>query len=313
MKLVPIADMVIEVNKFSFMKMENPNIRPWQYSKGSLYGYKSLHEAVEDIQEGRCLLCGKKPIEHFHHVKPRSKGGADTIDNIAGLCEHCHDKVHKDEKSASKLETKKAGLYKKYHALSVLNQIMPELLAQLSELFGKPVNVTDGRTTAAFRTYFGIEKEHYLDAYCIACSALSQEPACTIANDIVPYELKQYRRHSRQACYKEMLNRNYFMPGVEKKVATNRHKATEQKNDSLAEFRATHSKKAVSKLEVKHQKPVYVDMARVYPGAKFYDTKEKEYFTLQGTVSGQYKDVNKDIHNKHYSKLLKQNTGIVYI
>lgn len=188
---------------------------------------------------------------------------------------------------------------------------MPQLLEALTGIL--PTEVTDGRTTKAFRTHFGIEKEHYSDAYCIACSALDEEPACSSINGVEPFELKQYRRHNRQACYKQNLNRVYTDSNGNK-VDRNRHKATEQKGDiSLAEYRATHSKGNISKLKVKKHEPVYVDMNRVYPGAQMYDTKEHVHFVLQGTVSGQYKDVEQNVHNKDNTKLLRRNTGIVYI
>lgn len=115
----------MELNRFAFMAMDNPAIQRWQYQKGPLHGYGSIRQALEDIQGGTCLLCRSHSIEHDHHIVPRSKGGSNTLANIAGLCEHCHSLVHNDEETAAKLVKIKAGQNKKYHALSVINQIMP--------------------------------------------------------------------------------------------------------------------------------------------------------------------------------------------
>lgn len=37
MKRLPITDAVIELNKFAFMAMDNPDIKRWQYQQGPLY------------------------------------------------------------------------------------------------------------------------------------------------------------------------------------------------------------------------------------------------------------------------------------
>lgn len=308
-KILPLSNIVLEVNSFAFSKLDNPDIKPWQYARGKLFGFESRNDAIYEMQNGLCLLCSKNAIEHYHHIKLRSQGGSDTIDNIAGLCSSCHSKVHKEEKYCLKLQSKKQGLNKKYGALSVLNQIMPKLLIEFQNLL--PLTLTDGKTTKAFRTTYNINKEHYLDAYCIACSALD-ESLSFYTPDITCFKLKQFRRHNRRYCHQHMLNRVY-LDKENNKVAINRHKAIEQKVDSLEEYRNSHSHRLVSTLKVKEHNPVYLNMSRHYPGAKFYDNKENKFFILQGTVYGQYKDVNGIIHNRSKSQLYFENSGIVYL
>ena len=106
-------------------------------------------------------------------------------------------------------------------------------------------------------------KEHYTDAYCIACSILDTD--IEVSAPVEPFELKQFRRHDRQACIRQMVDRKYLLDG--KVVAVNRHKAIEQKSDSLAEFRDAYGDAAVSQLTVKPHPPQYKDMARIMPGA----------------------------------------------
>lgn len=49
-----------------------------------MQGFNNVNAAVSDIQHGKCLLCGK-PINQYHHIIPKSKGGSNTLKNLAGL------------------------------------------------------------------------------------------------------------------------------------------------------------------------------------------------------------------------------------
>ena len=167
---------------------------------------------------------------------------------------------------------------KKYGALSVLNQIISYLINELSEMFPGSMYVTDGRSTHAFRETYGMPKDHYLDAYCIACSALPQE-GLKITPYIECYHVKQFRRHDRQACHQENMKRVYYLDG--KKVATNRHKACEQTETSLEEFRATHTEQELSRLTVKEHHATYKDMNRPMPGSMF--RHNGKVYVLQGS------------------------------
>lgn len=135
-KFLPISDVVLEINKFAFMRLDNPNVQKWQYQQGPLYQKANLEETVSEMQEHHCLFC-KKKIDHYHHVVPQHKNGSNTIDNIIGLCTQHHDLVHKDATWQKRLAKKKTGLNKKYGALSVLNQIIPALTKELSSLLPK--------------------------------------------------------------------------------------------------------------------------------------------------------------------------------
>ena len=165
---------------------------------------------------------------------------------------------------------------KKYHALSVLNQIIPYLADQLADMFPENFCVTSGQDTYLFHENHGIPKDHYLDAYSIACSALTDANKVSVPKGR-PYMVRQFRRHDRQACHKANLNRSYYMGG--KLVATNRHKAMEQKMDSLEEYRAAHSAADISKLTVKHLPAQYKDISRVMPGSILV-SGEGKLFTL---------------------------------
>ena len=319
-KILPITKVVLEVNKFAFMAMDNPNVKKWEYQRGPLYGKGSVDDAVYEMQEGICLLCGQHEIEHYHHIVPRQKGGSDTLPNKVGLCSKCHHLVHTNDKMASKLTNIKSGMNKKYGALSVLNQIIPKLMNEISLMFPNSAYVTDGRSTKAFRDTYGIDKKHAYDAYCIACSILDESKTFisknTISITIIPvFQYMQFRRHDRQACIRQMVDRKYMLDG--KVVATNRNKATEQKSDSLQEFRDANGDAIVSQLTVKPHPPQYKDMNRIMPGAIMnFDGTVGILQCSQGRYNGMPQYYNNTKGGRVLIKrcvLLTQNAGIVFI
>ena len=142
------------------------------------------------------------------------------------------------------------------------------------------LHITTGNETATFRQVYGLEKTHDIDAYCIACSSLDiKEDDIDIR--VKPQDIRQFRRQDRQCCHKEMIDRKYYLDG--KLVATNRNKRTDQKTDSLKEFRQTHTKQEVSRLVVKKHPAQYKDRSRIMPGAVM---QYKERLTKQQTKDG---------------------------
>ena len=272
-KYLPITYVVLELNKFAFMAMDNPNIKRWQYQKGPLYGKENVNDAVYAQQEGHCILCNSK-IEFYHHVVPRSKGGSNTLPNIAGLCKRHHDLVHTEDKWIEKLAKKKKGMNKKYHSLSVLNQITPYLVKELSEMVPGNVYVTTGGDTYAFRKDYKLEKTHSTDAYCVACSIITN-PSITVKKLNICYDIRQYRKHDRMACHKENIDRKYSLDDVV--VAKNRHKRYTQKEDSLEQYRQKlvakygekEAKRIISRLKVEKHSPEYKSKGK-WPGGSLF-------------------------------------------
>ena len=163
---------------------------------------------------------------------------------------------------------------KKYGALSVLNQIIPALAAELSSIPGFEVMVTDGRSTKAFRDAHGLAKDHHIDAYCIACSVLNK--GITVDPPNIHYELRRFRRHDRAAVSRRE-ERKYYLDG--KIVAKNRNKRMDQKDDSLAEFRMKRPED-VGNLTVVKGVEKHKDPTRILPGAIFLVHGEE--MVLQG-------------------------------
>jgi len=235
-KMLPITHCVIEMNRFSFARMEKPEIKNYEYQRGRLFGSDGLKDFVYKRQEGRCLLCGGE-IEEYHHVEERSNGGSNTADNIAGVCHSCHHKVHTDKEMYEILKSKFKGLKKKYNALSILNQIIPYLVDELFVMFKFNLNFCSGSETKTIRDFYQMDKDHDIDAYCIALARLlsgEEHPDDYVfdTESIDTYQIKQFRRHNRQKIQAQ--RERTYRYGDEK--IKNRHKRIGQKEDSLYEW-----------------------------------------------------------------------------
>lgn len=243
MEFLPIRAIILERNAFDFQKLEDQDIKDWQYSKGPLYGYNSYKDYVHALQNGVCLLCGDRPIAQYHHIRSRNKGGSDSVKNIAGLCEACHNGdhgVHKDMRATKELEAKKEGLLKKYR-VSLLNSVMLQLIRELSEYChdrGISFFLTDGHETYAKRNGLEIEKRHCLDGYIISLARRETD------NHNLPSEILHYRRFKKKSAANiSKFGRREYYAGIDGKkelVAINRNKAEGQMIDSLAEYKETY-------------------------------------------------------------------------
>lgn len=302
-RILPVTDWTIETNRFAFMKMDDGSIKGVDFQNGRLKTYKNSHEYIYSMQDGKCGCCGN-PIEHYHHLVPRSKGGSDTPENLMGLCNSCHDKVHKGELSLEKI-----GLHKKYAALSVLNQAMPYIVNGLIEMFGEEnVHFCEGYETKLVRESFCIGKDHPEDAVCIA---LLGAGITEVHDDMEAFEIRQFRRHDRQHI-KAQRERTYYLDG--KAVCKNRHKRFEQKGDSLEEFRRNHPSD-VKRLTVKKSIRYYNAANRLMPGAVFNYNGHRHVMSGQLTGGKYLRAIGDSKKNYPASQclFLRKNTGLVYL
>lgn len=322
---LPITDISIEVNKFSFAKMEDPTIFGTDYQNGPLKGYLNADELVYEQQNGICLLCGKYPIEHYHHVNKKSKRGSESYKNKAGLCNKCHEDVHKNQEADRQLRKLKQGENAKYSGTSILNQVMPFFVKEMLDRFGVDhVHLTNGKETSDVRKILGVVKDktnqcHVLDAYLIACHAIDCAPY-EINKEHV-YHIKQYRRHDR-ALIKAQTERIYQYEG--KTVAKNRNKRMDQKEKSLYEFYLENEKlfgkkvaqKIVSNLKVKKSVRRYNNPNRLMPGAEILHNGKRYIVRAQQNNGFYYLAEGYDNNLRLRAdecKIVKHNTGLVFV
>ena len=50
---------------------------------------EKIRPKVIERDHKKCILCGA-PYEEVHHIKYRSAGGKNNIENLCCLCWHCH-------------------------------------------------------------------------------------------------------------------------------------------------------------------------------------------------------------------------------
>ena len=198
---------------------------------------------------------------------PRHKGGANTHHNIGGLCDKCHDKAHKSEKFTEKLKTLKKGTKKRYDSASILNTIMPYLYKEIQAKHGEDdVYKIYGYETKKLRDKLLLSKTHYNDSYTLSL-LFADKNNIVINNNIKPYTIKQFRRHNRQKLY-AIKERVYKLYG--KVVAKNRNKRTEQKDDSLKEY-----KENLAKIHNKKEIKQIVSALVVTKSRRSYNSKHK--------------------------------------
>ena len=310
-EILPVKGWALEANKFAFMKMKDGTVQGIDFQNGRLKGYASADEFVYERQNGRCFCCGR-PIEHYHHVKPRSEGGSDGPENKIGVCNSCHSRIHTND-----LELDVRGYNKKYGAVSILNQAIPYIYLGLVERFGEEnVFICSGRDTRDIREAAGLEKDHDIDALCIASIAtgiLPEKP------DIAAYTVKQYRRHDR-ARINAQTERTYKFHGTT--VAKNRKPRYKQEGPALSDwykeqidiFGKKEANRRLSRLTVKRSYRRYNNLNRLMPGAVFRHSGRIYVFRSQKN-NGDYIFAE---GKKHYFKaadceILMHNTGLVYL
>jgi hypothetical protein len=231
-KMLPVTHISLERVSFDFQKLENQNIKAWEYGKGPLYGFDSYKDYIDEEQHGKCACCGG-PIEEYHHIVHRADGGIDNVKNIIGLCHDCHTAIHNSDDEEARLLELKEGVRQKYY-VGLLNSVIPALIEEVSAYckeHGIKFTVTDGKATAETRDRYDLKKDHCIDAYAISL-AERDSITNTDISDII-YMKRRFKKKSGNKIA-ALNRRKYRLNG--KTVAYNRHKAMDQKDPSLEEY-----------------------------------------------------------------------------
>ena len=188
-KILPVTKTVIEVASFDTQLLkaqeEGKTISGTDYQSGEMLGFNA-REYVLFRDNHECRYChgkSKDKILETHHIESRKTGG-NTPNNLVTLCSTCHKKIHRGEISLCI----KRGT--KYNDAAFMGIMRWSLYNKLKELYPN-VEITYGYITKSNRIKYGLSKEHYNDAYCIAGN-LDAKPL-----DTVVYQ-KKVRCHNRQ-------------------------------------------------------------------------------------------------------------------
>lgn len=182
--IIPVENIIVETAEFDMHKLKNPKVSGIEYQNGDEKGFHNVKQAVLSRDNYTCQICGAKHAKfEVHHIKFKSQGGSNRIDNLVTLCKDCHSKIHKGELKFNKK-------VKSFKHASHINIFRKKLVESLKIEFDN-VYETYGYLTKYTREKKGIDKSHSNDAFVIAGNLEAEQMD-------VEYLYRKVRRHNRQ-------------------------------------------------------------------------------------------------------------------
>ena len=159
---VPVPQIVIEDVQIDIAALNNPDLDGKAYQESNRL-HPNLRLACLIRDDFQCKICKKKNLRlEAHHIVSRDEGGKDTIKNLATLCDKCHNKLHSGGvtltlvgENGFKDRIAQRTMQGKTHMYGLLSLIAP-------------VEKRFGYETQDYRKILGLEKDHYIDALCLA-------------------------------------------------------------------------------------------------------------------------------------------------
>lgn len=182
--IIPIENIIVETAEFDIHKLKNPEVYGVEYQHGDGEGFYNVKSAVLSRDNYTCQICGVKQAKlEVHHIRSRSEGGSNRMDNLVVLCKDCHAKVHTGELDF----TKKVKSFKHSTHMNIMRKrLVQSLKNEFSNVFE-----TFGYLTKYVREKLGLVKSHCNDAFIISHNIDAEQ------SDI-EYLYKKVRRHNRQ-------------------------------------------------------------------------------------------------------------------
>lgn len=169
----PVVRIVTEVGQFdpALMRIQDKGeaFKDIDYQYGPAFGLANKREAVFVRDNYTCKVCGKslkdKVILTTHHNIHRSKGGSDSVDNLATVCTGCH--TTKNHQPGKPLESGAFGKLPSLRDASFMNIVRWFIVDNIKEAFHDiKVKTTYGSYTKDARRKLGqLAKSHANDAY----------------------------------------------------------------------------------------------------------------------------------------------------
>ncbi len=184
---VNLTSVSLEAVRFDTQLLDDPAIEGKEYQQGTLLGTE-IREYLLDRYQHTCQYCGGvsgDPVLEWEHIRPRSRGGSDSIKNATLACHRCNQdkgsmtpeewagqlKTQKTKLSRARLQGiekvlagKRNGGSSRYCAW--VNITRKELERSLFARFGE-VECASGGRTKHNRTRLGFPKDHQYDAACV--------------------------------------------------------------------------------------------------------------------------------------------------
>lgn len=168
-KICPITKVCLEHCKFDTQLMSNPEINGIEYQQGTLQGYEVREYLLEKFGR-KCCYCKKEgvPLE-IEHIIPKSRGGSNSITNLALACRKCNQKKGKmTAKEFGHPEVQKQATTSMKDAASV-NSTRWHIFNLLKDL-NVDMETGSGAVTKMNRIANKLPKDHHWDASCVGRS-----------------------------------------------------------------------------------------------------------------------------------------------
>lgn len=186
---ISIENASVEAVRFDTQLLDDPDIEGRQYQQGTLAGTE-VREYLLIRHSHTCQYCGGAsgdPVLEIEHMKPKSRGGSNSIRNLTIACHTCNqrkgsltpeewlaglrskaEKTKLDETRINGIKnvisSRETGRSNRYCAW--VNITRRRIESFLSERFGD-VECSSGGRTKYNRTNLGYPKDHQYDAVCI--------------------------------------------------------------------------------------------------------------------------------------------------
>lgn len=85
--------MFIRRHKSGVSRIKIANYNTNQFGEQERSYWWKLSKQVRARDRDQCFLC-KAPATEVHHITPLSRGGSNTLANLACICKPCHDRRH---------------------------------------------------------------------------------------------------------------------------------------------------------------------------------------------------------------------------
>ena len=181
---IPVENIIVETAEFDTHKLKNPDIQGSEYQEGDAMGFYNVKAAVLSRDNYTCQICGAQQVKlQVHHIRFRSQGGSDSMENLTTLCKDCHEKIHKNELKFNK----KVQSFKHTSHMNIMRKRLVELLKnEFDNVFE-----TFGYLTKYNREKLGMNKSHCNDAFVISHNFNAEQSH-------VEFLYRKVRRHNRQ-------------------------------------------------------------------------------------------------------------------
>ena len=203
----------IELPIFDTQKMNNPNIKNYQYSQGPMTNFDNTKDYLIHRDGESCFYCGATDKKLFkEHVAPRAIG-SNSVNNLVLSCLDCNNKKSNNPVAEfltdvpevlTKLKRRNAPQW----AAAAMNSMRNRLIQYISNL-NIEIGIYSGWQTSYNRNILGYKKEHWIDAACVGDNVQVH----------IPMRMKPIKIRAIGKCSRRVVNNDkYGFPRINKKT-----------------------------------------------------------------------------------------------